>query len=89
MLHPILPGWNQVPSECCGNWTPDGRYFVFQSTRDGKTEIWATKEKQVLLSRASGEPVQLTAGQINSLAPTVSPDGTKLYVIGQQLRVNW
>jgi|HubBroStandDraft_6_1064221.scaffolds.fasta_scaffold02869_8 Tol biopolymer transport system component/DNA-binding winged helix-turn-helix (wHTH) protein len=86
MPHPVLPGWNQTPSECCGNWTPDGKYFVFQSTRDGKTEIWAIKEKQGLLSRSSGEPVQLTAGQINSLAPTVSSNGTKLYVIGQQLR---
>ena len=86
MLHPILPGWNPAPSECCGNWTPDGKYFVFQSTRDGKTEIWGIKDKQGLLSRGSGEPVQLTAGQIDSLAPTVGSNGTKLFVIGQQLR---
>jgi Tol biopolymer transport system component/DNA-binding winged helix-turn-helix (wHTH) protein len=84
--HPILPGWNQAPSECCGNWTPDGKYFVFQSTHDSKTEIWAMKEKQGLLSRGSGEPVQLTAGQMDSLAPTVSSNGKKLYVVGQQLR---
>ena len=32
-LHRLLPGWNNPPSECCGAWTPDGRYFVFQSTR--------------------------------------------------------
>jgi len=86
MPHPILPGWNPAPSECCGTWTPDGKYFVFQATRDGKTEIWAIKERQGLLSRGSGEPVQLTAGQIDSLAPTVGSNGTKLYVIGQQLR---
>jgi Tol biopolymer transport system component len=85
-LRLILPGRNQVPSECCGNWTPDGKYFVFQSTRDGKTEIWAVKEKQGLFLRGSSEPKQLTSGQMNSLAPVVSADGTKLYVIGQQLR---
>ena len=28
-LHPMLPGWNNPPAECCGNWTPDGKYFVF------------------------------------------------------------
>lgn len=84
--HPILAGWNQAPSECCGSWTPDGKYFVFQSTRDGKTEIWAMKDKQGLLSSGSGEPVQLTAGQMNSLAPMVSSNGKKLYVVGQQLR---
>jgi Tol biopolymer transport system component len=32
------------------------------------------------------EPVQLTAGQLNSTMPVVSPDGKKLYVAGQQLR---
>ena len=30
-LRPLLPGWSNPPSECCGNWTPDGNYFVFQS----------------------------------------------------------
>ena len=30
-LRPLLPGWSNPPSECCGNWTPDGSYFVFQS----------------------------------------------------------
>ena len=28
-LHPLLPGWNNPPEECCGNWTPDGKYFCF------------------------------------------------------------
>jgi dipeptidyl aminopeptidase/acylaminoacyl peptidase len=35
-LHPVLPDWKAV---CCGSWTPDGRYFVFQSTRGGRTSI--------------------------------------------------
>jgi Tol biopolymer transport system component len=34
----------------------------------------------------SSQPARLTAGQMNSLAPLVSPNGTKLYVIGEQLR---
>ncbi len=86
MSHPLLPGWNQAPAECCGNWTPDGKHFVFQSAHGGKTEIWTVPEKRGLLGKVSGEPVQLTAGQMNSLSPVVSSDGKKLYVIGQQLR---
>ncbi|MGI8959018.1 MAG: TolB family protein [Bryobacteraceae bacterium] len=88
-LHPLLPGWNQPPAECCGNWTPYGKYFVFQATRKGRTEIWAIREQYCLLGsfrKAGREPVQLTAGQLNSLAPAPSSDGKKLYVIGQQLR---
>jgi Tol biopolymer transport system component len=84
--HPLLPGWNRPPAECCGNWTPDGKYFVFQSTCNGKTEIWAIRERGNLLEKRPGQPVQLTTGQMNSLAPVASPDGKTLYVIGEQLR---
>ncbi len=83
--HPLLAGWNRTPSECCGSWMSDGSYYVFQATRDGKTEIWAIRERGGL-SFSSNQPVRLTAGQMNSLAPMVSSDRKKLYVIGQQLR---
>jgi Tol biopolymer transport system component len=43
-LHAFLLGWNESPQECCGTWAPNGKYFVFQSTQSGKTEIWATRE---------------------------------------------
>lgn len=88
-LHPLLPGWNQPPAECCGSWTPDGAWYVFQSTRNGKTEIWAVREGRAwsgLLDRRRAAPVQLTSGQMNSVSPTFSPDGKTLYVIGEQLR---
>lgn len=85
MPHAILPSRNQSHSECCGCWTPDGKYFVFQSTREGKTEIWAMLEKR-WFGRTSHSPSQLTSGQMNSLAPSISSDARKLYVIGQQLR---
>jgi eukaryotic-like serine/threonine-protein kinase len=88
-LHPLLPGWNQPPAECCGVWTPDGNYFVFQSNRSGKTEIWALHERRGLLDRLHGRPVspmQVTSGQMNSVSPAFSPDGKTLYVIGEELR---
>jgi len=87
-LHPLFPDWNQPPQECCGNWSPDGKYYVFQSTRNGNTEIWAVREGDRLL-RWGGrrrDPTQVTSGQLNSLLPVFSPDGKKLYVIGQKLR---
>ncbi|MGA7314394.1 MAG: winged helix-turn-helix domain-containing protein [Silvibacterium sp.] len=85
-LHEILRGWNPVPAECCGRWSPDGSWYVFQSTRDGRTDIWALPEPSGLIDRKPREPIQLTAGPINSLAPEMSLDGRKLYMIGQQLR---
>jgi len=88
-VHPLLPGWNQSPAECCGVWTPDGNYYVFQSSRSGKTEIWALRERRGLLDRLQGRPVspmQVTSGQMNSKSPAFSPDGKTLYVIGEELR---
>ena len=62
-LRPLLAGWNNPAAECCGNWTPDGRYFVFQSGHNGKTDIWAIPEKGSHFQKTSPEPVQLTAGR--------------------------
>jgi eukaryotic-like serine/threonine-protein kinase len=85
-LHPLLPGWNNPPAECCGNWTPDGRYFVFESTRNGRTDIWARREKGGLLLKPDMAPVQLTTGPLDFFGPLPSRDGQRLFVIGSQPR---
>lgn len=84
-LHELLPGWNAHASECCGNWTSDGEYFVFQSERDGATNLWAMREREHWFRRGSGEPVQLTSGPLNFYAPRPSRDGRALFAIGQQV----
>jgi serine/threonine protein kinase/Tol biopolymer transport system component len=85
-LHPLLPGWSNPPDECCGNWTPDGKHFVFQSSRTGLSTIWAIREKAGLLGKASREPIQLTAGPIGTGSPVPATDGKKLFVLGGQAR---
>jgi Tol biopolymer transport system component/DNA-binding winged helix-turn-helix (wHTH) protein len=82
--HALLPGWRG--SYCCGNWTPDGEYYVFQSTSDSGTDIWALRERTGLFRKGNGEPVQLTAGPINFRSPVSSTDGKRLFVIGEQRR---
>ncbi len=83
---PLLPGWNSSADNCCGNWTPDGRYFVFQSALAGRTQIYALPEKGGLFRKAGSEPVLLTAGPLNYYSPVPSPDGKKIYVVGSQPR---
>jgi serine/threonine protein kinase/Tol biopolymer transport system component len=80
-LRPLLLGWNSPSTQCCGNWSPDGRYFVFQSTRNGKTNVWARREKQGLF-RGPSDPVLLTYGGMNSFAPVFKRDGKQIFVIG-------
>ena len=84
--HPLLPGWNNPPSECCGSWTPDARYFVFQSTQRNRSDVWAIREKGMLLGKPNQAPVHLTVGPMDFLGPVPSKDGKKLFVIGRQRR---
>jgi eukaryotic-like serine/threonine-protein kinase len=85
-LRPLLPGGTNPPEQCCGNWTPDGNYFVFQSTsRDptGSTPstLWAIREKSGFLGKRNLEPIPLTTGQSNIVGSVPSRDGKKLFVI--------
>jgi serine/threonine protein kinase/Tol biopolymer transport system component len=85
-LHALLPGWNSTPNECCGNWTPDGRYYVFQAFRDDTANIWALRERGGLFGSKTQEPVQLTTGPMNVGSPVASRDGKKLFVQGWKPR---
>jgi len=82
--HALLPGWKGV--YCCGNWTPDGKYYVFQSTSNSNTDIWALRERTGLFRGRNSEPVQLTAGPMDFRSPVSSVDGKRLFVIGEQPR---
>ena len=85
-LHPLLPGWNNPPAECCVAWTRDGKYFVFQSTYNFRSDIWAIREKPGLFGKQRPTPVQLTSGPLNFQGPQPSNDGRKLFAIGVQRR---
>ncbi len=85
-LHQLLEGWNKPAAECCGNWTPDGNYYLFQSAQNGATNIWAVREKTSIFGKRVGDPVVLTAGPIHYLSPIPSADGKRVFVIGDQSR---
>ena len=80
--HPVFPGWSQPASECCGNWTPDGQYFVFQSSHSDSahSEIWVRRERPWYL--ADRKPWQITNGPLNYQAPSTAPSGDRAYFIG-------
>jgi Tol biopolymer transport system component len=82
----LLPSWSDAPNECCGKWTPDGKYFVFQAQRDATADLWAINERGSFFRAARQEPVQLTTGPMNVGNPVPSRDGKKLFVQGWQPR---
>lgn len=82
--HRLFPQRSNL-DECCGAWTPDGKYFVFQSMEHGVANIWIHRESTGRI-RWPAEPVQLTSGTMSLSQPTFSPDGKRLLVVGSQPR---
>jgi eukaryotic-like serine/threonine-protein kinase len=85
-MHPLLPGWSNPPQECCGSWTPDGKYYVFLSTRNLVSNVWILPEKSGFWRKVSREPLQLTTGPLQFSHVIPSKDGKKLFVVGVQRR---
>ena len=84
--HPVLPGWSSPAREWGGNWTPDGKYFVFHAMRAGATDLWAVRESGDIFHRLDHRPVQLTNGPLTFVRPIPSRDGSKIFTVGVQPR---
>ncbi len=77
--HAVLNGWSKASTACCGSWSADGRYFIFQSTQTWPTTLttlWALPEGESV-------PFQLTNGPISFGNVTPARDG-KLWALGVQ-----
>jgi len=79
----LFPEW-EVVDHCCGSWTQDGKYFVFQATVDYRTQIWA------MLADAGAPAIenakQITTGALDFRRPTLSNNGEHIFTVGWQLR---
>jgi Tol biopolymer transport system component len=66
-----------------GNWTTDGRFFIFLDKRDGRLDLWAGPEARSFPTRGRDEkPIQVTAGPLNFSDPLPSKDGKQIFAIG-------
>ena len=89
-LHQILADWHGVTTKCCGSWTADGRYYLFQATGTelGSTaNLWAWAEHSDVLHKTKSEqPVELTRGAVSFGKPVASADNSKIWSLGLKLR---
>ena len=79
--HTMLGSWQAGNGACCGRWTADGSYFVFQS----QGQIWALPTRHALF-QGEPKPVQLTSSPMSLHSPVPSANGDKLYVVGRTYR---
>lgn len=85
-LRPLLPGWHNPPTECCGFWTPDGRYYLFLSRTEMTGNVFALPFRTGSLRRTSSTPVQLTVGPLRFDWIMPSADSKKIFTIAIQPR---
>ena len=76
---------SQVLGPHCCVWTPDGRYLVFSSVSDGRSDLWAFPERSGIFRRVRA-PVRLTNGPVSYTGAVVSRDGKQIFAIGSTLR---
>lgn len=61
-LHRILPGGARPVSQSSGQWTADGKYFLFSGCQLSECNLWAKRETWNWFRRTNQGPVQLTRG---------------------------
>jgi Tol biopolymer transport system component len=81
----MLPGWKST-DHCCGSWTSDGEYYVFQAGHDIRTQIWARREQEDYSETNEGGPIPITTGALDFRRPTIAADGKRIFAVGWQLR---
>jgi DNA-binding winged helix-turn-helix (wHTH) protein/Tol biopolymer transport system component len=82
-LHRLLIGWRESPTdwgdgESGGDWTSDGKYFVFRSVRAHTASIWALREKGSFLRWHSRGPTLLTTSDLYLWTTSVAGNGTRI-----------
>jgi Tol biopolymer transport system component len=84
--HALLNDWAYKGNACCGSWTADGRYYIFQATvgvpntASVVTTLWA-------LAEGGDAPVQLTTGPMSFGNPVIARSDKNIYSIGVQPKV--
>ena len=66
----MLADWQEQGVMVRGNWTPDGKYFVFTVLGRAHDDLWALREKGDWLHKLDRKPVQLTSGPLGSVRPS-------------------
>ena len=86
--HAMLADWPYKKAACCGTWTADGKYYIFQATQvypntDLRvTNLWALNE-----ANTTAGPAQITDGPMSFGYASPSGDNSKLWAIGVQPHV--
>jgi Tol biopolymer transport system component len=79
---PVLPGWSLESDVCCGKWTNNGRYYIFQKTSSNITTLWGIEDST--LQQKDSKAFELTDGPVSFSNAAVAADAKNIWAIGVQ-----
>ncbi len=82
--HPLLGEWPYRTTACCGNWTADGEYYIFQASQSMPNSSLIVTSLWALGTAKDAVPVQMTIGPMSFGNPSPAPDNKKIWAIGVQ-----
>ncbi len=92
-LHQVLPHSDNAPNQCCGVWTADQKFYVFDAWRDLEagpptapaSDLWGMQESRNWFLRKP-EVFQLTTGPVHFFTHALSSDGKTIFALSTQRR---
>jgi serine/threonine protein kinase/Tol biopolymer transport system component len=80
---PLHFDWPADVDQHAGQWTPDGRHFLFSSNREGRNNVYELVAPRWFEFWRKPTPVRITGNQIPILASTPSRDSRGLFVLSR------
>jgi Tol biopolymer transport system component/DNA-binding winged helix-turn-helix (wHTH) protein len=74
---PLLKNRISQVLDCCGNWTPDGKAYIFQVSDNSGSNLWELKGSGVRSAL-----IQLTNGPLSFFSPVAARSGQRIYFYG-------
>jgi Tol biopolymer transport system component/DNA-binding winged helix-turn-helix (wHTH) protein len=65
---------------CCGTWTPDGRFYLFQVRNGNSYQIWVQPTTRGSIFPLHNRPYPLVFGAVSYRSPLVSKNGKRLFL---------
>ena len=81
--HPLDLDWPIDVDEFDGQWTPDGRHFVFNSGRDGRGNVYELIKPRWFEFWKKPGAIRLTGNQLNITDAVPARDSKSLFVLGR------
>ena len=84
---PDATGMHKLIDGCCGEWTADGKYFIFSRSFGLKSDLWSLPEAGKFSGKSQHQsPVQLTAGPLDFGFALPAKNQNQIFAVGTAYR---